>query len=43
MNVLLQVWDAPFGLPPFAKVRDEDFGPAFEGPNAEIRRQIGLE
>mgnify|MGYP006178999329 CR=1 FL=1 len=30
MNVLLENWDTPFGLPPFARIRDEDFGPAFE-------------
>ncbi|WP_374646911.1 M3 family metallopeptidase [Tabrizicola sp.] len=30
MNVLLDRWDTPFGLPPFAAIRDEDFGPAFD-------------
>ena len=40
MNVLLQVWDAPFGLPPFAKVRDEDFGPAFEEALSRARTNI---
>ncbi|VDC28054.1 Peptidyl-dipeptidase dcp [Pseudogemmobacter humi] len=30
MNVLLEPWDTPFGLPPFARIRDEDFAPAFD-------------
>lgn len=30
MNVLLERWDTPFGLPPFAAIKDEDFGPAFD-------------
>ena len=30
MNVLLEPWDTRFGLPPFAQVKDEDFGPAFD-------------
>ncbi|MBN8631092.1 MAG: M3 family metallopeptidase [Rhodobacterales bacterium] len=30
MSVLLDKWDTPFGLPPFAAIRDEDFGPAFD-------------
>ena len=28
-NPLLAPWTAPFGLPPFAEVRAEDFAPAF--------------
>jgi peptidyl-dipeptidase Dcp len=39
-NPLLSVWDGPFGLPPFAKVRDEDFAPAFEAGLAEARAAI---
>ncbi len=30
MNVLLEKWETPFGLPPYAKIADADFGPAFE-------------
>ncbi|MCB6178995.1 M3 family metallopeptidase [Rhodobacter sp. Har01] len=41
MNVLLQTWDTPFGLPPFAKVRDEDFAPAFDEALARARVAIG--
>jgi peptidyl-dipeptidase Dcp len=40
MNVLLQPWDTPFGLPPFAQVRDEDFGPAFNEALARARANI---
>ena len=40
MNVLLQAWDTPFGLPPFAQVRDEDFGPAFDAALARARANI---
>ena len=29
-NPLLQPWDTPFGLPPFADIRAEHFAPAFE-------------
>jgi peptidyl-dipeptidase Dcp len=40
MNVLLERWDTPFGLPPFAQVRDEDFGPAFDEALARARAAI---
>ncbi|MFO1201246.1 MAG: M3 family metallopeptidase [Tabrizicola sp.] len=40
MNVLLQSWDTPFGLPPFAAIRDEDFGPAFDEALARARTTI---
>ncbi len=40
MNVLLQAWETPFGLPPFAQVRDEDFGPAFDEALARARGNI---
>ncbi|MCB5409036.1 M3 family metallopeptidase [Pseudogemmobacter sp. CC-YST710] len=30
MNLLLEKWEGPFGLPPFAQIRDEDFAPAFD-------------
>ncbi|HLQ18295.1 MAG TPA: peptidase M3, partial [Tabrizicola sp.] len=40
MNVLLENWDTPFGLPPFARIRDEDFGPAFDEALARARATI---
>ncbi len=40
MNVLLETWDTPFGLPPFAAIRDEDFGPAFDEALARARAAI---
>ncbi len=39
-NPLLSVWDAPFGLPPFAAIKDADFAPAFEVALAEARATI---
>jgi peptidyl-dipeptidase Dcp len=39
-NPLLSVWDGPFGLPPFAEIRDEDFAPAFDTGLAEARSAI---
>jgi peptidyl-dipeptidase Dcp len=39
-NPLLAPFDAPFGLPPFAALRDEDFLPAFEAALAEARVRI---
>jgi peptidyl-dipeptidase Dcp len=39
-NPLMQVWDTPFGLPPFAVIRDEDFGPAFDEALARARVAI---
>ncbi len=41
MNVLLEKWDTPFGLPPFAAIRDEDFGPAFDEALSRARAAIG--
>ena len=29
-TILLQDWETPFGMPPFAVIRDEDFRPAFQ-------------
>ena len=40
MNVLLETWDTPFGLPPFARVRDEDFAPAFDEALARARAAV---
>ena len=39
-NPLLAPWTAPFGLPPFADIRDDDFGPAFDQGLAEARAAI---
>ncbi len=40
MNMLLADWNTPFGLPPFAMIRDEDFGPAFDAALDEARANI---
>ncbi|MFN4193546.1 MAG: M3 family metallopeptidase, partial [Tabrizicola sp.] len=40
MNVLLEPWTTPFGLPPFAAIRDEDFGPAFDEALGRARAAI---
>jgi peptidyl-dipeptidase Dcp len=40
LNPLLQPWDTPHGLPPFAAIRPEDFEPAFEVALAEHRAEI---
>jgi peptidyl-dipeptidase Dcp len=42
MNVLLESWDTRFGLPPFARIRDEDFGPAFDVALAKARANIAV-
>ena len=39
-NPLLSDWTGPFGLPPFADIRDADFGPAFDTALAEARAAI---
>ncbi len=39
-NALLAPWTAPFGLPPFAAIGDEDFAPAFDQALAEARTAI---
>lgn len=39
-NPLLAPWTAPFGLPPFAALSDEDFAPAFEAGLDEARAAI---
>ena len=39
-NALLGAWDGEFGLPPFARIRDADFAPAFEAGLAEARVNI---
>jgi peptidyl-dipeptidase Dcp len=40
MNALLEPWDGPFGLPPFAAIRDENFAPAFDAGLDEARAAI---
>ena len=39
-NPLLQPWDTPFELPPFAAIRPEHFAPAFETAIAEHGNEI---
>ncbi len=39
-NPLLQDWNAPFGLPPFASVRPEHFAPAFEVATRAQRDEV---
>ncbi len=39
-NPLLSDWDGPFALPPFAEIRDEDFGPAFEAALKAARKAV---
>ncbi|WGV14566.1 M3 family metallopeptidase [Fuscovulum ytuae] len=39
-NPLLAPWTAPFGLPPFADIKDDDFAPAFDQGLAEARAAI---
>lgn len=39
-NPLLQPWATPFGLPPFDRIRAEDFEPAFEQAMGEHRAEL---
>lgn len=39
-NPLLTDWTGPFALPPFADIKDEDFGPAFDAALTEARAAI---
>ena len=39
-NPLLADWKTPFGLPPFDKIKDDDFAPAFETAMDEARANI---
>lgn len=39
-NPLLEPFDAPFGLPPFDKIKDAHFAPAFDAALAEARARI---
>ncbi len=40
MTVLLETWDTPFGLPPFAAIDDTHFGPAFDEALSRARAAI---
>ena len=39
-NPLLQAWNTPYGLPPFAQVRPEHFEPAFHASMAEHLNEV---
>lgn len=39
-NPLLQAWNTPFGVPPFDKIKNEHYVPAFEAAMAENRKEI---
>ncbi len=39
-NPLLADWETPFGLPPFDRITDDDFAPAFETAMEEARANI---
>ncbi len=39
-NALLDDWTTPFGLPPFDRIADEDFDPAFEAALTDARARI---
>lgn len=40
MNALLTDWTGPYGLPPFERIADADFAPAFEEGLAQARASI---
>jgi peptidyl-dipeptidase Dcp len=39
-NVLLAEWDTPFGVPPFDKIKSEDYLPAFKIALAEHKEEL---
>ena len=39
-NPLLQDWDTPYGVPPFAEIGDEDYLPAIDVALAELEAEI---
>lgn len=41
-NPLLEPFDGPFGLPPFAAIRDDHFAPAFDAALGEARKRIAV-
>ena len=40
MNPLLETWDTPFDLPPFDKIEDDHFAPAFEDALREAKSEV---
>jgi len=41
-NPFLQDWNGPFALPPFARIADSDFAPAFTAAFSQSRAQINV-
>ena len=41
-NPLLEQWVTPFGIPPFDRISDADFAPAFDAAMAEARSRIDI-
>lgn len=39
-NPLLQAWDTPYGVPPFADISDDDFLPAIDTAIAELMAEV---
>ncbi|MFT5061920.1 MAG: peptidyl-dipeptidase Dcp, partial [Polaromonas sp.] len=39
-NPLLSDWTTEFALPPFAQIKDEDFGPAIDTALADGRARV---
>ena len=39
-NILLETWTTPFGMPPFDRIEDGDFAPAFEAAMERGRANI---
>ncbi len=39
-NPFFTDWDTPYGIPPFAEIRDEHFKPAFDAGIAELRADV---
>ena len=39
-NPLLQEWTTPFGVPPFDRIQNAHFRPAFDAALAEARKEI---
>lgn len=40
MNTLLSKWDTPFEIPPFAEIKEDDFGPAFDAALKDARSNM---
>jgi len=41
-NPLLVAWDTPFGVPPFDKIKNEDYKPAFDIALKENKDEIDV-